>query len=571
MKRPRAAGVLRRASLSERLEQSAQAFSRTLRTPNLRRAQLSFGCAWAGDWAVTVALGILAFRNGGAAAVGIVGMARVVPAALLAPVAAVLADRHRRERVLAGVGLVRCAALGGAALAVAGDASPVAAYGLVAVASLAHTLYRPAHSALLPSICTTTSQLTDVNGVRGLLDSLSALVGPLLAGLLVGPIGVAGVFAVSAATALWSAVLIRRVVYEAPPRLADVVPAKPIHEAIDGAAFIARRGDVGVLTLLGCLQTFIRGAFAVFAVVVSYRLLALGEAGVGVLTASFGAGAVLGSFFTVMLVRSSGFGGWLAVGVTGWGVPFAVLAAVSGEAPALVLVGVVGLCNTIVDVAYFTLLQRLIPDELMGRVFVADESLLTFAVGAGSLATPGLIALFGVRGALLSVGLLAPLGVLAALPTLRRLDSRMQTADADLTFLQQLEMLKPLPLATISVLASGATADSFPSHTVVVAEGTIGDDFYVITKGHAEVLVAGAHIGELHAADCFGEIAALTGSHRTATVRASSTLSVLRLSGRQFARAVTGYTPSGAVAATLISDRLARGASTPEDAPTTRA
>lgn len=68
--------------------------------PNLRRAQLSFGLAWTGDWMVTVAIGILAFRDGGAAAVGIVGMARMVPAALLAPLAAGLADRYRRERVL---------------------------------------------------------------------------------------------------------------------------------------------------------------------------------------------------------------------------------------------------------------------------------------------------------------------------------------------------------------------------------------------------------------------------------------------------------------------------------------
>ena len=554
--------------IRERLVQSGQAFSHALRAPNLRRAQLSFGLAWTGDWTVTVAIGILAFRDGGAAAVGIVGMARMVPAGLLAPLAAVLADRYRRERVLVGVELVRSAALGGAALAVGAFAGPLLAYGLVAVASVAHTLYRPAHSALLPSVCTTTKELTGANAVRGLVDSLSALLGPLVAGLLVGPIGVDGVFAVAAGMALCSAWLIWRVVYEAPPRMAEVVRASPGREAIEGVAVIAHDGNVRVLTLLGSLQTFVRGAFAVFAVVVSFQVLSLGESGVGVLTAGFGAGAVLGSFLAAPLVRSSGFGTWLAAGVSGWGIPFAGLALVSNEPLSVALLGLVGLSNAIVDVAYFTLLQRLVPDELMGRVFAADESLLTLTVGIGSLATPGLIALFGIRGALLFVGLVAPLGVLLALPRLRRLDAQMQTTDAGLRLLQRVEMLKPLPLATISALAASVTSHAFPPRGVVIEEGTIGDDFYVISAGCADVLVDGVRIGDLQSADCFGEIAALTGRHRTATVRARSSLSVLRLSGRQFVRAVTGFSPSSAAATALMNDRLTQRASgTVMDAP----
>src|SRR5437764_5299556 len=180
-----------------RLAQALQTFRQTLRVPNLRRAELAFGAAWGGERAVTVAVGILAFRHGGAAAVGVVGMARMLPAALLTPAAGAIIDRLRRERVLVVVGLVRAVALAGAAVVVGSLSSPVPAYALVAVATLAHTLYRPAHSALLPSICTTASELTSANVVRGSLDSVSALVGPLVAGAVVGPFGVEGVLAVS--------------------------------------------------------------------------------------------------------------------------------------------------------------------------------------------------------------------------------------------------------------------------------------------------------------------------------------------------------------------------------------
>src|SRR5579864_1647518 len=99
-----------------RLRQALSAFQQTVRVPNLRRSQLSFGAAWATEWAVTVAVGILAFRHGGATAGGIVGLVRMLPAALLAPIAAGVVDRHRRENVLVGVGLVRAASLGGASL-----------------------------------------------------------------------------------------------------------------------------------------------------------------------------------------------------------------------------------------------------------------------------------------------------------------------------------------------------------------------------------------------------------------------------------------------------------------------
>ena len=67
--------------------QALAAFRHTARSPNLRRAQLSFGGAWTAECAVTVVIGILAFRDGGAPAVGLVAMARMLPGAVLAPLA----------------------------------------------------------------------------------------------------------------------------------------------------------------------------------------------------------------------------------------------------------------------------------------------------------------------------------------------------------------------------------------------------------------------------------------------------------------------------------------------------
>src|SRR5690349_12131006 len=127
---------------SGRGRQAMAAFRETAGSPNLRRAQLSFGAVWTGEWAVTVALGILAFDEGGAAAVGLVGMARMLPGALLAPLSSSVIDTRRRDRVLLVICLIRTAALAAAAVAVSELRSPVPAYALVAIATVVLTLYR---------------------------------------------------------------------------------------------------------------------------------------------------------------------------------------------------------------------------------------------------------------------------------------------------------------------------------------------------------------------------------------------------------------------------------------------
>src|SRR5829696_9959577 len=68
-----------------RLADSARAFSATARNPSLLRAQLAFGASWTAEWAFMVALGVVAFRDGGATAVGVVAFARMAPSFLLAP------------------------------------------------------------------------------------------------------------------------------------------------------------------------------------------------------------------------------------------------------------------------------------------------------------------------------------------------------------------------------------------------------------------------------------------------------------------------------------------------------
>src|SRR5688572_22421087 len=143
-----------------RIRDWADAIGEVAHCRPLRRAQVSFGLMWASESAFMVGVAVVAFRDGGVVAVGVVTGARMAAAALLAPFLATVADRVRRERVLACVGLIRAATLGGAAAVTAAGGPAAATYGLAVAATVAQALYRPAHSALLPGLCTSPQQLT---------------------------------------------------------------------------------------------------------------------------------------------------------------------------------------------------------------------------------------------------------------------------------------------------------------------------------------------------------------------------------------------------------------------------
>src|SRR5215207_2611280 len=379
--------------LPSRLKVAASAFASNAVNDNLRRAQLSYFAAWTAEWAFTVALGIVAYRDGGATAVGLVGLLRMVPSAVVAPLAAPLADRGRRERVLVVVSTVRGIATGAAGIVVARDGAVSIVYVLAALSTIAATLYRPAHSALLPSLCRTGHEMASANVVRGFLDSVATLVGPLLAAVLLEFSDVAVVFAAASGASFAAAALLLRLRYEAPPRPPAPRAVHLMAEAAEGIRAVVRNRDLALLSGLGAAQTFTRGALTVFTVVVALDLLRTGEPGVGTLTAAVGGGAVIGSLAASMLVGTRRLAQCFGVGVALWGLPIALIAAFPHQGSALALLACVGVGNALVDLGLFTLMARLASDDVFARVFGLQESGVSLTVGLGAVVASLLISL----------------------------------------------------------------------------------------------------------------------------------------------------------------------------------
>ena len=541
-----------------RLASAAEAFASNARNPDLRRAQLSFLGAWTAEWAFTVGLGIVAYRDGGATAVGLVGLLRMLPSAILAPLLSPLADRGRRERVLIVVSTLRGVATGAAGVVVGIGGSTPIVYALAVLSTIAATLFRPAHSALLPSLCRTGRELAGANVVRGLLDAAATLIGPLLAAVLLQISGVTVVFAVAAGASLWAAALLVRLRYDAPARPPAPMGTHILTSAAEGIRAVVRDRDLALIMGLAVAQTLTRGGLTVLLVVVAIDLLETGEPGVGLLNSAVGVGAVLGALGASMLVDTRRLGAYFAIGVSLWGLPLLLMSAFPQQVVAFGLLALVGIGNSLIDLGGFTLLARIAPDEILARVFGVLESMVALSMGVGAIGTSLAIELYGVRGALVAAGLLCPVAAVASWRRLRRLDRSMDVRDREIEMLQGVTMLNLLPLPAIERLARGLEPVAVPAGGTVFDQGDIGNRYFVIESGEAEVIGDGRVVATLGPGEGFGEIALLRRIRRTASVRAASELRLQALGSDSFLPVVLGYTPSASEAGAVVETMLDR-------------
>src|SRR5204862_2093226 len=193
----------------------------------------------AAEWSHFVALGVFAYEQGGTAAVGIAGLVRLLPAAAVAPFAASLGDRFRRERFLLALTLLGAGALAASAAAASAD-NRVLVFACASVVGLSATLIRPALQALLPSLARTPEELIASNGATSTIESLGTLVGPLLAGVLVSLTSVGVVFAVGAVAVGLAAALLTRVEVEGRMPAVEVEDPRTLRQLAAGLEAIAR-------------------------------------------------------------------------------------------------------------------------------------------------------------------------------------------------------------------------------------------------------------------------------------------------------------------------------------------
>jgi hypothetical protein len=325
---------------------------------------------------------------------------------------------------------------------------------------------------------------------------------------------------------------------------------------IAGAGTIA--GDARLRVLIGvyAMLGLVGGSLQVFTVVVAHRLAGLGDPGVGELWAAVGVGGLLGTVAVAGVASRRQLTSVLALGVALWGLGLAAIGVVSGATATFGGLLVVGAANVLADVGLVTLLQRIVPERVLSRVFGVLQSVLALMLVLGALAAPALISAAGTRAALVITGGALPLLVALTWVRLRRIDAPREDAATRAVLLSGMDLFSALPEPTIASLASSLIPVEAPEGRVVIRQGDPADCFYVIADGAVEVTIDGEHVRTQGPGEWFGELALLRKVPRTATVTAKTPVRLYSLDREPFLSAVTGHPASAAVADVLIATRL---------------
>lgn len=537
--------------VAEQLAESRHAMRDVFRSRPLRRLNLALVGSVIGDWAFAVAFSVYAYTNGGATALGVISVVRYVTMAVLAPFVATIADRFDRRLVMVSADLLRVVLVLAAAMVVLADGPAPPVYVLSILVGIVGLVFRPAQAAILPSLATTPTQLSAANVASSTINSVGFFVGPAVAGLLLAVADLGVVFVFDALTFVWSAVMVMGVhrVTGAPagddlPGESDTEEGEPVEGRFagvgDGYRAILGNRDLRLIVLLYVAQTIVAGCSVVYEVAIALDLLGLEDSGLGVLNSALGIGGVIGGLVALVLSQRGRLARDFGTGVALWATPLLLVVAFPTLPSALIAMMLIGVGNSLVDVNAETIIQRLVPDDVLGRVFGALDSAAIGGMALGAGLMPLLISTVGLRTGLLGIAVAVTALVLVSTRGLAHVD-RTALAPDGLESLLAVPMLAVLPEHVIERLARTSAQVTVPAGRVVFEQGDEGDLFYIVERGEVEVSKVGQPVATLGAGGSFGEIALLRDVPRTASVRAITDVVARTIERRHFLAAVTGH------------------------------
>ena len=341
------------------------------RNPLFLKLWVGQGISFVGDAISLVATVILVVQiAGSASAVGGVLLARLLPT-LASPLVGVLADRLDRRAILVASDLARAALMVGVIF----TRDLTVLYVLVFMMGVARTFFNPTIRAAFPSVVGG-GDLTRANAIISGTFSTSIAVGPALGGLLVATVGINVAFLIDAATYLVSAAFLILIPLPRPNSQEDTGFAQ---ELKGGFSYLAGT-RIPLAIVVGAFLTILTiNATIPAEVFLAKETFGAGDAGYGLLVSLWGGGMVLGAALIAMIGDRANLLLFYFLGI----LVSALALAGAGLSPTFVLalaaLTLAGAANGIDNVATDTILQKRVPDVLLGRVF--SVRFLTYSVG----------------------------------------------------------------------------------------------------------------------------------------------------------------------------------------------
>jgi len=533
-----------------------RALRAVLRNRGVTRMQLAFLLFNVAEPAMWVAILVYAFERGGTREVGLVSIVLLVPAGVLAPVAAALGDRFRRERMVRYGYLAQAITTAATAVALFADAAAVLVYAVATVAAVTYTTGRPNHHALMPSLSETPEEVAAANSVSSLTEGIGATIGGVVAAAL-ATTGADAVFAVAAGTLFVAFALTLGVHTPVEGRSMERFrPWTLAVDAVNGLLILARSRGPRLLVLIAAAVAVATGAIGVLTVPLVIDTLGLGDAGVGMLTTVTSVGLLVGAGVSVAFSTRRRLAAPMLLSAAGFAVAGVLFAGAKTTATAICAAIVFGATITLMDVLGRTMLQRTTTDDVLTRVFGAVEALWLLGYAGGAAVAPSLESLVGLAWAFIISGGLVLLAGLGSVLALRVIDASSVLPERQLSLLARIPMFAPLARVDLERLARQLDRIETPVGTEVIRQGDIGDRFYVVDAGEFEIVIDGERIRTQGEGDFFGEIALLQDMPRTATVRALTDGAVWALDQEEFLATLTDLPQAAGAAHRISAERM---------------
>jgi MFS family permease len=387
------------------------------RDRDFRRFWIGQGVSSIGDEVSALALPLVAVIVLGATAteMGIITALGYLPFLLVGLQAGVWVDRMRRRRILIWADLVQAALLLTVpAAAILGLLRIEQLYVLALLIGAINVVASVAQQSFLPSLVQR-RQLPAANSRLEATRSVTGILGPSAAGVLVQVLTAPIAVVVNAATLLTSAGLLASMRTNEPPPIPDVERRGMREQVAEGLRIVLRHELLRPLMSCGMTHNFFRRMFEAIFVLYLVNEIGVDPALLGLIIAAGGPGALLGALAAVPLVRRIGVGPaivWaqvltgiacLATPLAGGPIWLAALILATGEF-------LLGIARTVFNITQLSLRQAITPDRLQGRVNATMRFMMWGVTPVGALAGGLLGTAIGLRPALL----LASIGVLLA-------------------------------------------------------------------------------------------------------------------------------------------------------------
>lgn len=516
----------------------------------LRRVSGAWFLVNLAEWAYITAVAIHEFRTHGALALGLIG-ARFAPGAVIGSLLVGALIRRRPPLVLQLLSLTRCVSVVGVGAAIAVHAPLALLVAIIWIDAVIAAPYRPVQATILPALAKTPRELSAVAGGVPASKALAQAAGALTGSIALAATSAQAVVAGAVTVFLVAAGLVAGIRTEAASvREAGAGSARAGKETrrlgMIGGGFMLIAERARPLLILGVTRSLTRGVWTSLTVVVSLRLLHLGSAGVGILMAAGGIGALVA---LPLALRFAGRGGLALPGALSFafaGLPLLLIGAIASPDAAIPLVVVWGVSFALADSISNALIHRVVDAQRLAPSIAALEYSKQMLEGLGALAAPGLLALVGVRWAIIAAGTPLPLMVAFSRRPLRAIDREAGDRGRPLSALRRTPSFQGLTMLSLESLAARLRECSAASGEVIVRQGEPGDRFYLIESGRVEVSVDGFSVAVIGPGGSFGEKAMLRDTPRSATVTALESSAMWFLEAADFIAAATGSESSAA-------------------------